>query len=672
MQSSYSQYVNFNWAKQMGGSGYGKGYLAVDLAGNVYTTGNFNGTIDFDPGQGVYNLTCNGQNSVYISKLDPSGNFVWAKELESDVYIQVNAMITDASGNVYTTGFFYGEVDFDPGPGSFNLNTGGVGRKDMFISKLNANGDFVWVKLIGKQGATHTDPSSMATDASGNIYATGFFSEKVDFDPGLGTSILTAGPPDTDMFILKLNASGDFIWVKQLLIHIKSIVGGYAIEPLSIKLDMVGNIYTTGYFEGIADFDPGSATFILSNADVSEIFVCKLDPAGNFIWAKKMDATPTARFQFREARSVAVDPVGNVYTAGYFQGKVDFDPGPGVYTLTANDNNVAFISKLDAMGNFVWAKQISGDSADFFSQAYSINITAAGNIIISGHFNGKVDLDPGPGIFNFTSGAESVFISCLDANGNFVWAKKIGNGQRIVIANSSVTDALGNIYTTGYFGNIVDFDPGAGVFNLSAMGPSDIYVHKMSPCFNSSSNTVTASSCKNYILNGQTYTTSGLYTQLLTNTMGCDSVVKLDLTIDRKFSSISAAICPGQNYLGYTTTGTYIDTLTTANGCDSLRILNLSIKNNCPGIYIPNAFTPNGDAKNDIFKPIILQEIQNYNFIVFNRYGQKIFETREYKLGWDGTFKGKQQPLGSYVYHLKFINIAGQETVENGSVLLIK
>lgn len=672
MQSSNAQYVNFNWAKQMGGSGYGEGYLAVDLAGNVYTTGNFVSTIDFDPGPGVYNLTSNGQNSVYISKLDPSGNFVWAKELESDVYIQVDAIITDASGNVYTTGYFYGDVDFDPGPGTYNLNTGGVGRKDMFISKLNANGDFVWVKLIGEQSAVHTDPTSIATDASGNVYVTGFFDEKVDFDPGLGANILTAGSTDVDMFILKLDASGNFIWVRQIPISTKSITGGYVIVPLSIKLDLAGNIYTTGYFEGFADFDPGPASFILSNADIPEVFVCKLDAAGNFIWAKKMDAFPTARFQYRGARSVAVDLMGNVYTAGFFQGKVDFDPGPGDHILTANDNNVAFISKLDAMGNFVWANQITGDSADFFSQAYSINISASGNIITSGIFHGKADFDPGPGIFNFTAGALGIFISCLDANENLVWAKKIGNDQRIATANSSATDASGNIYTTGYFSNTVDFDPGAAVFNLSAIGTADIYVHKMSPCFSSSSNTVTASSCKDYMLNGQTYTTSGLYTQLLTNTMGCDSIVKLDLTIDRKFSSISAAICPGQNYLGYTKAGTYIDTLTTVNGCDSLRTLILSIKNNCPGIYIPNAFTPNGDTKNDVFKPIILQQMQHYNFIVFNRYGQKVFETSNYSQGWDGNFKGKQQPLGSYVYLLKFSDYAGQETMEHGSVLLIR
>lgn len=107
------------------------------------------------------------------------------------------------------------------------------------------------------------------------------------------------------------------------------------------------------------------------------------------------------------------------------------------------------------------------------------------------------------------------------------------------------------------------------------------------------------------------------------------------------------------------------------NGCLGTDSITISRKN-CIYIAIPNAFTPNGDNKNDIFRPEITQSVKNYGFLIFNRNGQKIFETREYGKGWDGTLKGKSQPAGSYVYHIKYTNIFGTDTVENGSVLLIR
>ncbi|MEP7318174.1 MAG: hypothetical protein ABI921_05525 [Panacibacter sp.] len=98
-----------------------------------------------------------------------------------------------------------------------------------------------------------------------------------------------------------------------------------------------------------------------------------------FEWAKNMGDI----FASIVARSTVVDASGNVYSTGDFGGTVDFDPGPGTFYLTSGTNNAAFILKLDAAGNFVWAKNMANGSSPF---SYSIVLDATGNVLATGTF----------------------------------------------------------------------------------------------------------------------------------------------------------------------------------------------------------------------------------------------------------------------------------------------
>ena len=111
--------------------------------------------------------------------------------------------------------------------------------------------------------------------------------------------------------------------------------------------------------------------------------------------------------------------------------------------------------------------------------------------------------------------------------------------------------------------------------------------------------------------------------------------------------------------------------VTDSNNCTGKDTITL-IRNNCIPISIPNAFTPNKDGKNDIFKPTISQDTKNYSMIIYNRYGQKIFESGSYSIGWDGTYKGKEQPAGTYVYRIVFTNNFGYLSENNGTVMLLR
>ncbi|HWY12096.1 MAG TPA: SBBP repeat-containing protein [Bacteroidia bacterium] len=464
------------WAKGMGGINNDQGSsIAVDGVGNVYTTGYFSATTDFDPGSGTFTLTPGGGSDVFISKLDPVGNFVWAKQIGGPSPLDHGYGITlDALGNIYTTGCFGGTADFDPGLGTFTLATGSNFNSDIFISKLDPNGNFMWAKQFG--GSYGDKGFSIAIDAFANIYTTGSFGSTVDFDPGPGTFTLTS-MGGSDIFVSKLDAGGNFIWAEQL--------GGTGASDFGygIAIDVSANVYTTGTFGGTADFDPGPGTCIFTGYN-NDIFISKLNAAGNFVWAKQL-----AGKGGETAYGISVDASSNVYSTGYFQDTVDFDPNIGTFTLAANAEDM-FISKLDAAGNFLWAKQSGGSLSQ---QGNGIAVDASSNVYTTGFFADTTDFDPGVGTFTLVSASGSAFVSTLDAAGNFIWAGQLGgNGLSISL------DASNNIYTTGYFDGTADFDPNAGVFNLSSVGLSDIFVHKMSQAPLNIKEAIFINNCKIY------------------------------------------------------------------------------------------------------------------------------------------------------------------------------
>ncbi len=458
----FAKAQTFQWAKSVGGSNGDVGYsIVADASGNAYTTGYFQGVVDFDPGPAVFNLISNGSNDIFILKLDAFGNFVWAKSLGGTLQDDGTSITVDALGNVYTTGNFGGTVDFDPGLGTYTLSANG--SYDIFILKLDASGNFIWAKNMG--GTLSDYGSVIATDATGNVYTTGGFNGTADFDPGAAVINLISSGSD-EIFVSKLNSSGNFVWAKSM--------GGSSQDiGMSICVDAAGNVYTTGVYNGVADFDPGISAFNLTSAGSIDIFVSKLDAAGNFIWAKSMGGSSTDL-----AKSIAIEPSGNVYTTGYFAGLAEFDPGPGTYTLVSAGgfNEDIFISKLDPSGNFVWAKSIGGNQSD---RSNSISLDPSGNIYTTGYFCGSADFDPGVGTFSLTAiGTTDIFISKLNSLGNFISAKGMGgtvyNGGQSIYVDGSY-----NIYTAGIFDGTTDFDPDGGTYSLTPVGASDVFIHKM-------------------------------------------------------------------------------------------------------------------------------------------------------------------------------------------------
>ncbi|HAQ03406.1 MAG TPA: hypothetical protein DCQ88_01180, partial [Acidimicrobiaceae bacterium] len=463
-----------------GVSTYAHGYsVVVDSSGNIYTTGKFgsagagNVTVDFDPGPGTANLTPNGHYDAFVSKLDSSGDLVWAKSFGGGETEESLSVAVDSSGNVYTTGRFMATVDFDPGAGTEELTS--VGTHDVFVSKLDSSGNYVWAKNFGAVAGmfSFNRGEAVAVDSSNNVYITGSFTGTVDFDPGPGTANLTASN-NNKTFVLKLDSSGNLVWVKQ--------IGSRTVT--SIALDSSGNVYTTGDFNGTADFDPGAGTTNLTqNGGGYDAFVSKLDSSGDLVWAKSFGGSGSHSLY---SNSVAVDSSGNVYTTGQLWSTADFDPGAGTTNLTSVSGTDVFVSKLDSSGDLVWAANFGGEGTSA-EDGTSVAVDSSGNAYITGEFTGPADFDPGAGTTTLTPAPPNnasdcpcnreVFVLKLGSSGDLVWAKNFGNysGEEV---ESIAVDSSGNVYTTGRFSGTVDFDPGPGTANLGDEY-SNVFVSKL-------------------------------------------------------------------------------------------------------------------------------------------------------------------------------------------------
>lgn len=374
------------------------------------------------------------------------------------------SITTDATGNVYSTGYFSGRVDFDAGIGTYTLAPNGI--MDAYITKTDASGNFIWVKTF--QGDNEANGMAIKLDNAGNIYTTGYFSGTVDFDPGLAVYSLTSTNGSDDLFVCKLDASGNFIWARNMSADNMNMAQGRA-----ISVDLNGNVYITGGYIGIVDFDPSPATYSLSSNGNQDVFILKLDASGNFVWVKSIGGT-----SLEYGVSIELDSFGNVYTSGSFNGNIDFDPNTGVSNITPYWNYPSFILKLSTNGNYIWAKSYGGSS----SYGSKIALDKRNNIFMTGTFSGAPDFDPGVNTYTLGStGSHDAYISKLDSAGNFVWAKGQGGNFYSYIYGSSISlDTSSNVYTTGFYKGTPDFDPGIGTYTMSSKGNNnDIYISKL-------------------------------------------------------------------------------------------------------------------------------------------------------------------------------------------------
>ncbi|MCD6067141.1 MAG: hypothetical protein K0S33_1967 [Bacteroidetes bacterium] len=436
--------------------------IAADQSGNVYNTGVFSGTIDFNPGAAVSSITGGSYEDLYLTKSDSNGNFMWVKTITGTNFTGFSqSMRLDAAGNIYLFGIFgIGTMDVDPGPGVYNLTSGSYNG---FILKLDPNGNFLWAKTIpGNSNSIYQD--NFVFDSTGNLYLTCGFSSTVDADPGAGIYTLTSNGT-TDICLLKLDASGNFIWAKQ--------VGGAGDdEPSALTVDAAGNIYLAGIYEQVVDFDPGPGVVQDTAQSLNDNFIVKLDAAGDFSWVKMMEAgfgSPLLCTQ------LIVDNTGSLYLGGTFSGPVDFDPDSSSH-IVGSSAQAMFVTKWSASGHFLWmtGAETNGTPAE-------LHTDNRGHLYLSGFYNYSA-------VFNAWDTANAIFMNSnasiithgylckMDTASHFIWIKENPNTS----IEHLYDDGSGNFLITGSFFGTADLDFGTGVDSVSAQQyNSALYVVKL-------------------------------------------------------------------------------------------------------------------------------------------------------------------------------------------------
>lgn len=290
------------------------------------------------------------------------------------------------------------------------------------------------------------------TDAAGNVYAVGYFSGTVDFDPGAGVhNLISAGWYDA--FVQKLDINGNLVWAVKM---------GLAQDEIAEQLvmDNAGNIIVVGISDGLFNLGLGR----------EDIAVWKFSDAGVFQWSKKIGNN-----YWDYGTAVSVDEANNIYITGTFENSVDFNPGgtPQVLTSTGNLRDM-FILKLLSNGNFRWVKQIATATGNPEVIQQTVYNSANDHIYIGGVFFGKTDFNPSVAVadtFFLDSGApgvKSVFVSEMDTAGNLVHAAAIGNQTEILFGNMTFNNTGSKLCVTGGFRSNVDFNPGAGTSFMDA------------------------------------------------------------------------------------------------------------------------------------------------------------------------------------------------------------
>lgn len=469
----------------------------------------------------------------FAQKLD------WAKILVGTYSGGGASAIPIDSGNLIVVGSFMGgTMDVDPDTTVRNIIAGNV-SSSQFIAKFDTGGHYKWVKTIATSTGSFFS-GGFAYDHFGNTYFSGQFYGTVGF---AGVTCYSA---NSSLYILKLNASGNIVW---LYIMPDATETSYA---YGITTDARGNVYTVGEFTGTRDFNFGTGADSLNSAQ-GNFFLLKMDSAGSFIWAKNMCVN--LRYQMSP---LTIDAGGNICFGGTIDDSCDIDPGPAVYNFGSPDlgSEAAFISKLDSSGNFLLAKVIPAhqriyklvahDDNNLYAKAfingnnsYSIlKLTTNADTVWARTSDGGYDwtdfcLDSTAHVYT-TGGGDTMHVVKLDSNGNTIWNHSFASYNTYSNFGTGINiDADDNIYLAGRLYGVIDFDPGADSYSLnSTPNYTNLFFMKWNQC--SVPVGVSADICTgdSYSFNGQQLTVGGIYKDMISLPGECDSIITLTLNVN--------------------------------------------------------------------------------------------------------------------------------------------
>ncbi len=382
--AKYNSSGVYQWSVQFSGTTFSSsveaGGIMVDGSGNVYFCGNFSYTVT--AGGNTY-TNSGGNNDAIIAKYDPSGNFVWARQLGGNG----NERITQAryyNNNIYVTGSY--SAAFTVGSVSFAAPTSA--SDDAFLLKLDINNSPQW----GVKGGGTMDDRGLSLDAGpGGIYYGGYFTGNANFG---GTNLISGtvqGVYQSDWFIVKLTEAGTQTWAKDF-------GGNFGEQCMGISQDPFGGVFCIGNFYGSSIFGAGMTLTEYSPGNPAgngDAFVCKLDAStGTCQWVRHIRCTTGDNNEI--GASISCDPGGSAYVIGSFNATTTFgnaanQTGPTL-SATANPGKDTYVGKYSTSGTLLWVVKVGGNNIDV---GKSILWDANGYCTVAGNFSASITVATG-------------------------------------------------------------------------------------------------------------------------------------------------------------------------------------------------------------------------------------------------------------------------------------
>jgi len=604
--------------------------ISSDNVGNIYTVGGFSDTVSFGP------FMLKTQYSSFISdmflvKYNSSGSVVWAKQsthLPNDGFGSGTAVTVDKSGNVLVSGTFEGNTNFGSIISSSSTSSG-------YLLKYNSSGDILWEwHTTQASNSCFINPLSVTTDASGNIFMAGYFHDTVSF--GSNTLICSFNYPWGDMFITKFDENGNLLWVKQGIAH-NYTSGGWA---SCVATDAFGNAYLTGFFTDSVTF---GTTTLVSNPYSQDSYLVKYDPNGNVLWAKQ--ATQVNNISNSYSYRIAVDAKGYIYLAGGSIDSVIF----GTTILPTSYSGSGYLVRYNPDGNVTWAEQPI--PIDPISSWAGIAVASDGQ-------------ENGGGYFLFGTGDLINYNHYIVkfANDTFYYNRYLASVSVITHFDTSGNVSCGSVFAgPNILGMCVDAST-KDIYIAGALSDSnvvfgaDTLLYKdgsMVAQWQSCCSSFTANACCNESISyGQSVplavNTASKYQWFPSTNLSCDT-------------------CQNPT-ASPTSTSEYYVLISNSLGCMSEDSLHINLPDN---VFVPNAFSPNGDGENDVLY-IKGNSIKSIDFIIYDRWGNKVFESENINNGWNGTYKGQPLNTGTYVYYLSATMFDGKIIEKKGNVALLR
>jgi gliding motility-associated-like protein len=713
------------WATYYGGSGYDVAKsLTTDSQDNIYITGNtFSHDFPTQSLPGAYNqIKYLYSEDIFIVKFNSQGVVNWATCYGGESFDEVSTIRADSQDNIFITGETY-STDFPTQQlaGAYNQSGlgGSTGTLNAFIVKFDKVGQRKWATYYG--GSVYDIGLSICFNSKDDIYITGLTISK-DFPVQLFTGAYnqTHNAGNFDAFILKFNNKGVRIW--------STYYGGSSNDQgYSICSDSQNNIFVTGYTEStdLPTQQLNSEYWQPTNAGKEDYFIVKFNDQDSRKWATYYGGENSDW-----GKGLAVDSQNSIYCIGYLSlGAYTIDYGNGAYFDNDPINgSLGGILKITPCNKNIKPSSVQSDRNNICIKDNGfITLTAIGGIgdtlkwysdNLGLNFVGKDTplIIPSPAQTTTyyarweslcdTSACDSIVIQ-IYSNKNATQSQQICHGDTYSIGNSAYT--MAGVYT----------DTIPHVSGCDSIVTTNLTIIPVAQ----TAQTLSICEGESLVFGSHSYTVTGAYRDTLASRiLGCDSIITTNLIVNPKeqFAAFSS-ICDGESITvgknSYSKTGVYTDILKTYLNCDSTVITDLTVNSLplvslgndmllCPGdsiilspgdgfisylwsdgsvlnylkvnktgtysviafnewcpasaevtirecgaeLWFPTAFSPNNDYNNDTFKPVALGTLNAFHLIIYNRWGQQVYESHQVNPGWDGTFQGSICTAGQYVY----------------------